>query len=339
MTLSAAVNVELTTLGRLRSDAESLVRAHPPRITNLNKQRIHAIACPPGSAHGSTHGGTIDASRWAAADLPETTPTPPVRATARAGLTTYDATYEADVVPWHVNFADAHLFFAYGGAAFAQDEMQVAEHPALASLRERILATKPDGFPALTTEDELPTPVLVMGVERRCAITTRLDGRSIYGNALQQASDALLARAVKRLEPPTITNVLAIEAPWGGRGKYTAETITRALRTAFTGFAAAKRESRRVRPNARTIIHSGHWGTGAYGGNRTLMAIVQIYAARLAQIDELVFFTFDDEGEGDFAEASRLFTTRLLETPNRPVGDVVLHLEKLGFAWGVSDGN
>ena len=44
----------------------------------------------------------------------------------------------ADAVEWHVNFADPHLFVAYGSRLFAQDEMQVAEHPALGSLKEAL---------------------------------------------------------------------------------------------------------------------------------------------------------------------------------------------------------
>ena len=34
-------------------------------------------------------------------------------------------------IEWDVNFADPHLFFACGGPLFAQDEIQVAEHPIL----------------------------------------------------------------------------------------------------------------------------------------------------------------------------------------------------------------
>jgi hypothetical protein len=40
----------------------------------------------------------------------------------------------------HVNFADAHLFFGYGSALMAQDELQAAEMPVLCSIREFLLA-------------------------------------------------------------------------------------------------------------------------------------------------------------------------------------------------------
>jgi len=35
---------------------------------------------------------------------------------------------------WYINFADGDLFAYYGTGLFAQDEMQVAEHPVLASI-------------------------------------------------------------------------------------------------------------------------------------------------------------------------------------------------------------
>jgi hypothetical protein len=48
-----------------------------------------------------------------------------------------------------------------------------------------------------------------------------------------------------------------------GSGRYTREEIELVLLTAFTGFAAARGESP---VGSRVIIHTGHWGTGAFGG-------------------------------------------------------------------------
>lgn len=41
---------------------------------------------------------------------------------------------------WWVNFADPILFVAYAGRLFAQDEIQVAEHPALGHLKEKLVS-------------------------------------------------------------------------------------------------------------------------------------------------------------------------------------------------------
>ena len=114
-------------------------------------------------------------------------------------------------VEWHVNFADPHLFAAYGSGLFAQHELQVAEHPALGALREALLA---EGLPALTVEDDRPTPVLVMGVERRCRVDT-VHSR-LYGNAFARATPAAIRTATAAIAPPTISNVIAMAAPVGG---------------------------------------------------------------------------------------------------------------------------
>ena len=52
--------------------------------------------------------------------------------------------------------------------------------------------------------------------------------------------------ATRRLCPPTITNILAMAAPACGYGDYTEQDINYVLNAAFTGFSAARRESRRI---------------------------------------------------------------------------------------------
>jgi hypothetical protein len=54
----------------------------------------------------------------------------------RVGLFDYGPA-EPGIVAWHLNFADPHVFFGYGGALFAQDEIQVAEHPIWARCARR----------------------------------------------------------------------------------------------------------------------------------------------------------------------------------------------------------
>jgi len=247
-----------------------------------------------------------------------------------------------DAMEWYVNFADPHLFVAYGSALFAQDEMQVAEHPALGSLKEALEA---GGHTTLTVENGVPTPILVTGVERRCRVATdrnteRGHPDGLYGNAFARASEAAVQAATARIEPPTITNFIAIAAPHGGRGPYTQDEVEHILRTAFTGFRAAQLES----DNSRTrtvpmIVHTGFWGCGAFGGHRVLMAMLQVLAAGMAGVSRLVFHCFNQGGVRALAEA----TTRLravapggtMASTGQLIGQVV----DMGFRWGVSDGN
>ncbi len=96
-------------------------------------------------------------------------------------------------------------------------------------------------------------------------------------------------------------NVIAMDAPRGGGGTYTFGQLSEVLGTAYTGFTLAKNESRSAMDadgtpsgdQLMTTIHTGHWGTGAYGGNKVVMAMLQILAARLAGVDKLVFHAFD----------------------------------------------
>ena len=78
---------------------------------------------------------------------------------ARADLFHYAPPETPNTLVWHLNFAHHHLFVAYGGGLMAQDELQVAEHPALGSLREALVATS--AVLPLTVERGQPTPITI----------------------------------------------------------------------------------------------------------------------------------------------------------------------------------
>jgi hypothetical protein len=193
---------------------------------------------------------------------------------------TYDQP-AAGAIEWHLNFAHSSLFIAYGGPLFAQDEMQVAEHPVLACVRERLAARSEPGLAPLTREHEVATPVLIRGAQRRGAVATAPnadEGRpyGLYGNAFGRAPVDAVLRAARRIDPPTTSNILAMEAPSGAYGRYTLEQIFDILTTAYTGFVAARCESvHAAGAGVSVVVHTGHWGTGAYGGDRVLMAMLQ----------------------------------------------------------------
>ncbi len=58
-----------------------------------------------------------------------------------------------------------------------------------------------------------------------------------------------------------------------------------------------------VPAGAQPLIHTGFWGCGAFGGNRTLMVILQALAADLAGV-ETVFWAVDKRGV-ELAEEAR----------------------------------
>src|SRR5436190_5255432 len=145
-------------------DAAQLAARHPPKLLSRNKRIVQELALPPGASAS----GSIEFSRWAESELPAAFDDHPTDVTSRPGIFPYEPAHDC-TVPWHMNFADEVLFGFYAGDLFAQDEIQVAEHPALASLRQALCAA---GRPPVTVKDGRPTPALVTGVERRCAIRT-----------------------------------------------------------------------------------------------------------------------------------------------------------------------
>jgi hypothetical protein len=258
------------------------------------------------------------------------------------GFFDYRSTLEGgDVVEWHLNFADPRLFAAFAGGLFAQDEMQVAEHPGLAAVRQALLAA---GVEPRTDGPAGPTPVLVTGVERRVSIETNPDAaggrpRGLYGNAFAAAEPDAVRRATIPIDPPTVTNIVAIAAIAGGAGRYSRPEIDRTLATAYTGFRAAVLESERlIAGPARVAIHTGYWGCGAFGGNRVLMAMLQILAAHMSGLERLVFHTGTSDGEAPIADALGRIAALVGGEPTT-IEDLLAAIDDQGFRWGVGNGN
>jgi hypothetical protein len=320
-------------------DAAALVDAHPPRFTHPNKKLVHGLASPASAPPC----GALVYSRWRAMPLPEMVPATAPTYEMREDVFSYERA-GAGTFDWTLNFADPHLFVAYGGPLLAQDELQVLEHPALGSLCEALRASSDPRLRPVTVEDGASTPVLVRGVERRCALATDPDpfeGRplGLYGNRFARAKEDAIRRALTVLRPPTISNILAMSAPPGGTGPYSEAEIHDILATAYTGFLAARAEAERAAGVVATTVHTGHWGTGAFGGNKVLMAMLQMVAARLAGVDCLVYYTVDAAGSEPYQEARHRVGALLPEGAASRVADLVHAVHEIGFAWGESDGN
>ncbi|MCY1018510.1 hypothetical protein [Pyxidicoccus sp. MSG2] len=313
----------------------ALLAAHPPVLRHPHKNLLFELTCPPGAVHE----GSIVLTRWRALSLPATVELAATEVLAVPGTYDYSG---SDAGVWHVNFADPQLFIGYGSALLAQDETQAAEHPVLGSLREALLD---EGLPATTEVDDEATPVLVAGAERRCAISTEPDraaGRplGLYGNRFAAAPANVIRAAVRVLRPPTRTNLIAIAAPAGGRGLYFRHQLERILTTAYTGFSAAVAESHRQWPGTPVEVRTGFWGCGAFGGNRQAMTLLQLLAARLAGVDRLRFYAFDDAGQTDFRKGAADFERVLAAgTPGEALAELIERIGDLDYAWGVSDGN
>jgi hypothetical protein len=333
---------------RKKVSASEIVGQYPAIWHDDYKKRLFDISCQ----DGCEHSGEIQISRWSVLPLPESVG---IEAAStefifREDTFRYEVNSDENSVEWYLNFADGDLFLAYGSELMAQDEHQVAEHPILGSVREMLVSLSetdrrydPCTRDYTRSDHNPPTPLIIMGAERRIIIDTsanieqgRPDG--LYGNLFRAASWDVIEKAVRRLDSPTITNIIAMEAPSGGRGSYTLEQITDIFQTAYTAFSAARSESQACAGGgAKTQIHTGNWGTGAYGGNRILIAYLQFLSAAAAKIDILVFHSLDGES---CREAYQLFVSSVSSTDSEIlVSKLLEELVDKGFQWGESDGN
>lgn len=82
--------------------------------------------------------------------------------------------------------------------------------------------------------------------------------------------------------------------------------------------------------------------SGAFGGNKVLMSLLQLVAAEMAGIDRLVFHS---PGGGDhFTEAENIWKGMRQAQQNKkedalPTEDFITLVEGMGFQWGFGDGN
>lgn len=318
---------ESALLGVAEFQEAELERRYPLRLEHPAKQRLFArtTAVPAGD-------GVVRAERFRARDLPSRLLGWQPRTTVRAEAGWFDY---SDRRPgaWYLNFAHQHLFHSYGHAPFAQDEIQVAEHPALGSLRHALEASG-DALAPLTRTADGPTPVLIRGASRRAAIDTT----ALYGRRLAMAEPDVIDGAVQAFDEAVPTRILAMEAPVNsGSIRYRREEIQHALRTAWLGFRAVVLSAARLEQAEEVVIHTGDWGCGAYGGERELMLTIQIVAARLAGIHELVLHHGgDDRGETDRIIGN---VERYGVRPGRSTASIVARLDRAGFTWGRPDRN
>ena len=316
-------------MARETMPAVELLRLHPPRIEHAKKQFLFDVVMP------GTQGGSVSVSRYREIQIPATFQSfePNTEIIARKGYFRYENTDGAD--DWFMNFAHHNLFNGYGHFMFAQDEIQVAEHPVLASFREMML-TRTDALRPATVEKGAPTPVLFRNVQS----VAQIDTRSIYGARFARSDDATIRAAVEQIDPPTFSNILAIEAPISsGNRIYVRSEIEAAIRTAYSGFRSTILASiSDDAPPKPVVVHTGNWGCGAYGGNRQLMLTIQIVAARLAGISKLVIYCGADSKD-DVSKFDSELEHRFKFKPGVTVGRLLDRLVAAAFPWGKPDGN
>jgi hypothetical protein len=129
-----------------------------------------------------------------------------------------------------------------------------------------------------------------------------------------------------------MTNILAVAAPAHGSGAYGRDEIEGILLTGVSGFRAAVGESKTnigaEGTHVRANIHTGWWGCGAYGGDKVLMAVLQLLAAEYVGVDELVFYSVD-------AQVMRQYKAL---PANAATSTIIDRIARSGYECGVSNG-
>ncbi|CAB4432839.1 unnamed protein product [Rhizophagus irregularis] len=368
--------------------ANELVKQNPPKWYCKNKKLIYEMATPEGA--DSFH-GKLEYTRWEEFPLPKSfkgeSDNPQggkeMKIEVKNDVFDYSSPEDDNTVNWYINFADKHVFGYYGGNLFAQDESQCLEHPVLCSLRDYLVKGDQESCfttarPILTKDSIsssfISTPILVRGVERKVQVKTDVNKNEkrpfgLYGNQFAHASPEAIKLATtiydKRIDPktgnPYYSNIIAIEAPKYGHGKYTFNTIKKILATGYSGFLAAKFESLVEKgilernheenqehtkinineeesvPKPRVIIHTGNWGCGAYGGNITIMSCLQIAAAHLAGIDKIVYHAMGNQDE--FNSGLQIYNELIKDVEGDvKIDDFIKNVELKDFQWGLSNG-
>lgn len=211
-------------------------------------------------------------------------------------------------IVWYLNFSDINLFAAYGSDLFYQSEMQVFEHPILCSLKEYLLKNRITSFDARTVftpridGNATPTPVLIESVPYWLTVDAGLCGERFV-----HASQEELGAGIKMFEGQVRSNIIAMTALYGKGGKYKKWQIDFTLKTALCAFEKARFLSvahHELNEKLKTVIHTGNWGCGCFGGSKNFMYLAQMIAASCVGVNEIVFHEID---EAAFENASREF--------------------------------
>jgi len=123
-------------------------------------------------------------------------------------------------------------------------------------------------------------------------------------------------------------------APSCGRGMYSAADITSILTTALCSFSGAVQLNVESGKGLKTVIHSGNWGCGAFGGNPVIMLLCQMLGAELAGVSELHLHSLEPE---PFTISRKLFNDFF--PISKSMEELASTISALGFQWGHSDGN
>lgn len=202
--------------------------------------------------------------------------------TAREGHFSYPVSKELQE-EWTANFSTPKLFSNCLSGDLTQDELQVMEHPGLYHIKCKI-----DEKPEVGTlkGDEI---ALITGAKRHGAFLAKY----CYGSEFaEKPLETAQGYALKLDE--TESRIFCLPAPevltdQGGK-PYEKKDLEALFYRAYHAFSKIKALAR----PQKVRIHTGNWGCGSLPGhNPRVVALMQIAAAHLAEIDLLDYYPLD----------------------------------------------
>ncbi|XP_066917180.1 poly(ADP-ribose) glycohydrolase-like [Clytia hemisphaerica] len=174
---------------------------------------------------------------------------------------------------------------------------------------EIILGTSPESCPIVLFNERLKQTeaILIQGAKRYASFEGYGFSVKYTGPFVEDGRDW------------TKRQILAMDALWGpgDEGRQLRDVfLKRELNKAYCAFSMVAGE----------IVDSGHWGCGAFGGNKGIKSILQIMAASDADLKSLEFYCFKEK---DF---HNVFSTvlKLIKEKNLMVGDLWKLFKKYG---------
>jgi hypothetical protein len=327
-------------LGAKTITPTSSLGLYSPRVINPSQHR-HRIANPNKLlvyhrlVQGRSVGDQITVRKFGLNDprslesQPLFTSTKPQIASVN-GPFSYDASI-AGTIHWTANFADTNLFGFCEGPLLAQDELQILEHPALAHIKD---AFSPDERTLQPLEVALFQNVPRLGALDTFTPLGRLpNAPTLYGNYFATATQIEILSHLTRFDHPVASNIFAIAAPRISQTLKDQPYQRKDLETLFFTFYNAAHGIKETCIGKKVVMHSGNWGTGAFGNDPKTVHLLQLAAARYARIDELRMYPLLHQNE--FQAAKQLLDQIEQQFPQMTIGQFLDHLTTNAARYGL----
>ena len=242
-----------------------------------------------------------------------------------------------DTLHWIPNYADTYLFALCQGPLLTQDELQVLEHPALAHLKA---ALDGQGTIRCLRENEVG---LITGAYRYVSLDVKSkasNGLPLYGKNFIAVTQRDIISKLHILESPIRSNIFIMAAPHISETLFgqtcRKEHLKQLLIRSIAAFSAIKFEY----PTKKIVVHTGNWGSRAFGNNLKAIALLQLAAAHFSGIDRVEYYPLD--GDSSFEEAQEILMRIEHDNLNMTIDEFLTYLENnaasLGLLYEKGDG-